>query len=235
MFQLFKSCGGLSIVCPDVRTEGKRNMMLTSYLDKLDLGVDAETGLPNLLVGSASEYHELPEESKKRAWALVATATKLLNLGPVRIYQLASEGKLGSKTLKKNPNDRKGLKFIKLHNQIVDQAQVRQADKTRVIRRLKRAMRTAWWLNEQAETFLTFIVAHELNRVEMEEFGTPGEQRDALIERYKNLRWLADIALTPIKDKFGPEEAARLVNTHVSKYSSNYQHTKEGTTGHEGN
>jgi hypothetical protein len=32
-----------------------------------------------------------------------------------------------------------------------------------------------------------------------------------------------------VKDKFGPEEAARLVNTHASKL------TKEGNNSHEGN
>jgi hypothetical protein len=204
-------------------------VQLRGYIEKIDIGADTETGLPNILVESAAEYHAIPDEDKKRAWCLVKTATELFHLGPVRIYQLAAEGKLEAKTIKKNPGDRKGLRIIKIHNTVIDQAQARQGDRDRVLRRLKRAMRTVWWLNTDVEAFLLFILSHELNRVEAEEFGMPDEQRDALIERYKNLRWLADVALTPIKDKFGPEEAARLINNHVSKYhSSNYQAIKEG-------
>jgi hypothetical protein len=183
------------------KTEGDHNMMLKGYIEKLDLGTDPETGEPNILVESAAEYHALPAEDKKRAWCLVKTATALFHLGPIRIYQLAAEGKLEAKTIKKNPGDRKGLRIIKIHNTVIDQAQARHGDKARVLRRLKRACRTVWWFNDNSETFLTFIVASELLCVEAEEFGTPEEKKAAFAKRHETYVWLADIALSMVKDQ----------------------------------
>ena len=183
-------------------------MQLKGYIDKLDLGSDPDTGEPNILVESAEEYHSLPVEDKKRAWCLVKTATTLLHLGPVRIYQQAAEGKLASKTIRKNPSDRKGLKIIKIQNALTDHTQARKQDKERVLRRLKRVLRTTWWFNTDSETFLTLIVASELECVEAQEFGTPEEQKNAFTKRCQTYRWLADIALGMIKDKW-PEEGCR--------------------------
>ena len=214
-------------------------MQLRGYIEKIDIGADTETGLPNILVESAAEYHALPDEDKKRAWCLVKTATELFHLGPVRIYQLAAEGKLAAKTIKKNPGDRKGLRIIKIHNTVIDQAQVRQADKDRVLRRLKRAMRTVWWLNTDSEAVPTFIVGLELNRVEASEFGSPAKKAEAAIDQYKTLEWLAETYRSAITDKFGAEEAARLIAEHVTPYDKWLEAkklTKEGNNGsHEGN
>jgi hypothetical protein len=213
------------------KAEGNHNMMLRGYIDKLDLGTDLETGESNILVGSAAEYHSLPAEDKKRAWCLVKTATVLLHLGPVRIYQLASEGKLASKTIRKNPSDRKGLKVIKIQNALIDHTQARQSDKQRVLRRLKRVLRSTWWFNDNSETFLLFIVGSELQCVEAEEFGSSEEKKAAFAKRYETYALLADLALTMVKEEYGPEEAARLINNHSVKD----QETKEGTISHEGN
>ena len=207
-------------------------MQLGGYLEKVNLGADPKTGLPNILVESASEYHALPAEDKRRAWALVKVATELLHLGPVTVYQQAAEGKLVSKTIKKNAGDRKGLTFIQIESTLSKHTEARKNDKERVLRRLKRVLRGTWWFNSTSEFFLLLTVANELNGVEAEEFGTPADQDDALIKRHNAYTWLADTALSMIKDRFGPEEAARIIQSHVAS-SNQLTTTNEGT--HEGN
>jgi hypothetical protein len=143
------------------------------------------------------------------------------------------EGKLISKVVKKNTDDKKGLTLIKIEPAMRDHSEARKKDKARVLRKVIRALRTTWWLNDNVDRFLRFVVSQELVVTEAQEFGAPEEKKNAVIDRYQTYKWLADLALTTVKEKFGPEEAARLIDAHVSKYSSNnYQQIKEGK--HEG-
>jgi hypothetical protein len=206
-------------------------MQLKGYLEQIDLGDDPETGLPNVLVDRPADYHELEPEVKKRAWVTVKTATELLHLGPVATYDQIREGKLESKVLKKNADDRKGLTLVKIEPAMRNHSEARQKDKERVHRRLIRALRTTWWLNDQVDRFLSFVLSTELLATEAEEFGSPDEKKDAVIKRCQTYLFLADVALSSVKEKFGPEEAARLIDGHVSKFSSNYQSIKEGKNG----
>lgn len=197
-------------------------MVLTGYIEKLDLGVDEASGQPNLLVNSAGEYHALPAEDKPRAWVLVNVATELLKLGHVTIYNQIAAGKVESQTVKKNAKDKKGLTFLKIFPALEEQAAARAEDKGRVIRRTTRALQTVWWLGKDVEFFLLLIISNELQVTESEQFGSSEEQRDALIERFSSYAdWLAKPALGAIEQKFGPEEAARLIKNHVSKYGNN--------------
>jgi hypothetical protein len=186
---------------PVVIATRRTHMQLRGYIEKIDLGADPETGLPNILVESAAEYHALPREDKKRAWCLVKVATELLHLGPVAVYEQAAEGKVISQVVKKNPSDRKGLTIIKIEPALTDHKQARNKDKERVLRRLKRVLRSTWWFNDQSETLLLFIVSSELECVEAEEFGTPDEKKGAFTKRYQTYTWLVDIALQMIKDQ----------------------------------
>jgi len=207
-------------------------MQLKGYVEKTELGEDPETGLPNILVDRPADYHSLEPEDKKRAWVTVKTATELLHLGPVATYDQVREGKLVSKVIKKNSDDKKGLILVKIEPAMRNHSEAREKDKQRVIRRLIRALHSVWWLNTDVDTFVRFVVSQELVLTEAQEFGSPEAKHAAVVQRYKTYKWLADAALSSVKEKFGPEEAARLIDKHVSKLSSNnYQAIKEGTNG----
>jgi hypothetical protein len=206
------------VVIARTKPTKENTVQLGGYLEKIELGTDHQTGLPNILVESAAEYHALPVEDKRRAWALVKVATELLHLGPVAVYQQAAEGKIISQTIKKNTSDKKGLTFIQIEPALSDHTQARQKDKDRVIRRLRRVLRGTWWLNTDSEQVLTFIVGLELNRVEAAEFGSLAKKAEVAIEQYKTLEWLADTYRAAITAKFGAEEAAKLIAEHVTPY-----------------
>ena len=98
----------------------EQHMKLTGYLDHIDLGIDSESGEKGILVRSAKEFFELPEDQQYQAWSVIKVASEILEKPAITIYQHAYSGKIPSKVIKKNPWDRHGLTVVKLYQSLKD-------------------------------------------------------------------------------------------------------------------
>lgn len=142
-------------------------MKLTGYLDHIDLGIDPESGERSILVRSAKEFFELPENQQDRAWSVVKVASEILEKPTVTIYQHAYNGKIPSRIIKKNPWDRHGLTVVKVYTSLKDREARRAEDRHRIVKALKRAT----WLPPAQRALIGVLVSVELTNIERELFG----------------------------------------------------------------
>ena len=146
-------------------------MLIKGYLEHLDLGIDPESGEPNLLVNSKEEYQSLSEDERARAWATIKVASDISERVTVTTYHQVYHGKIASKTIKKNEWDRRGLTLVKVPQTIRTKVDRRNDDITRVVRVVRRALKATSWLPDGNRLLIAGIVEAGLRKFEYELFG----------------------------------------------------------------
>lgn len=121
-------------------------MKLDSYIEHLDLGIDAESGQKNILVRTETEFFKLTEEEQSRAWAPVKVASQILDRPGITIYQQTYAGKIPCKVIKKNEFDRHGLTLLNPNKAFTDGKSRVERDKERIEKTFKRALKKTPWL-----------------------------------------------------------------------------------------
>jgi hypothetical protein len=150
-------------------------MKTNGYLEHLDLGTDEESGKPNILVNSAQEYQALSEEEKGRAWATIKVTSDISERDTSAFYAKVYSGRIPSKTIKKNPWDRRGLTLIKVPS-ARSKGDKRNDDITRVVRVVRRTLKATSWLPGGQDLLLSAIVEMRLRNIERELFNGNNSQ-----------------------------------------------------------
>jgi hypothetical protein len=164
-------------------------MRIIGYLEHLDLGIDPESGKPNVLVQNAQEYNVLTAEEKSRAWATIKVASEISERVAVTMYQQTYSGKIPSKTIKKNAWDRRGLTLIKVPQNIKTKADRRNDDINRVVRVLRRTLKATSWLPGGQQLLISAVVDMRLRNIERELFGATkeAEKKNQLTQEGKGI------------------------------------------------
>jgi hypothetical protein len=149
-------------------------MILRGYLEYLDLGIDPESGQPNILVRSAQEYNSLTLKEQQRAWSIVSVASEISGWTVPCLYKAIYSGKLASKTFKKRAEDRTGLQLVNVPD-VRTKADKRATTIARINHVLERALKNApSWLPLASRVYIAGEVDAYLRRVEQEIFGNIG-------------------------------------------------------------
>ena len=159
--------GGESPLCAPLLVQ-RHTINTNGYLNHLELGTDPETGKRNLLVKSANEYFQLPEDQQRRAWAVVKVAAGILERPAMTLYQHIYKGKIVPKVIKKNTFDRHGLTLIKPYGTIEDGQTRRKEDQMRITRTLKKSLNRTPWLRPAQRELLVAIVYIRIGEFERE-------------------------------------------------------------------
>lgn len=162
-------------------------MRTNGYLEHLDLGIDPDSGQPNILVCSFREYHELTDEEKARSWATIKVASEISERVAVTLYQQAYSGKISNKIIKKNPWDRRGLTLVKVPENIKTKEDRRKEDIARMVRVVRRTLRATSWLPEAHQILITGVVDNGLRSIEQELFGSQEAKEAAKNSYYHKL------------------------------------------------
>lgn len=150
----------------------RRNTLNTrGYLEHLDLGTDPDSGQPNVLVTSSQEYHALSDEEKARSWATIKVASEILERVTVTMYHQVYSGKIPTKTIKKNPWNRRGLTLVKVPQNIKTKEDRRKDDITRIVPVARRALEATGWLPENQQFLVRVLIDTKLRNIERELFG----------------------------------------------------------------
>jgi hypothetical protein len=151
-------------------------MRIIGYLEHLDLGIDPESGKPNIIVNSAQEYQALTDEEKARSWATIKVTSEIAERVPVTLYEQVYSGKIASKTIKKNEWDRRGLTLIKVPQNIKTKGDKRNDDISRVVRVVRRTLKATSWLPVSQQILISAVVDMRLRNLERELFNGNNSQ-----------------------------------------------------------
>jgi hypothetical protein len=155
----------------------RRNDIKTiGYLEHLDLGIDPESGQPNILVNNSQEYHALSDEEKARSWATIKVASEISERVAVTMYHQAYHGKIASKTIKKNEWDRRGLTLVKVPQNMKTKGDRRNDDISRVVRVVRRTLKATSWLPVSQQILISAVVDMRLRNLERELFGESSKE-----------------------------------------------------------
>jgi hypothetical protein len=149
-------------------------MRIKGYLECLNIGVDPESGERNILVQSVQEYQTLSPEERERAWATIKVASEIQEITAAILYKHAYNGKMASKTIKKNEWDRHGLTLIKIPSIPRTKEVRRAADIQRIVRVVRRSIKVSW-LPAPQQLLISVILDTKLRNIERELFGKEGK------------------------------------------------------------